>query len=100
MWAKAPPTTPRRKPSKPIELRTVDAPFLVSGERISTVAEKTQAGGDGRPSPRTIPRSPDYQIRATTVRIYEGDRVILKNATFYVGPRADLLLALSLSIVG
>ena len=65
-------------------LRTIDSPFYVGGDRISTVSEKAKLVRKGAFTTHDSSK-PDFQIRATTVRVYEGDRVILKNATFYVG---------------
>lgn len=72
------------KAVKADQLRTAEAPFLVSGERVTTVAENTRLVETAAFTTHDSAK-PDYQIRATTVRIYEKDRVILKNATFYVG---------------
>ncbi|MEP6821220.1 MAG: hypothetical protein ABI946_02605 [Chthoniobacterales bacterium] len=72
------------KAVKADQLRTVDAPFLVSGERVTTVADHARLVETAAFTTHDSAK-PDYQIRATTVRIYENDRVILKNATFYVG---------------
>ncbi|MEP6955660.1 MAG: hypothetical protein ABI883_02455, partial [Chthoniobacterales bacterium] len=65
-------------------LRTLNYPFFVSGQRISTISENAKLVQKGSFTTHDSDH-PDFQIRATTVRIYEGDRVILKNATFYVG---------------
>ncbi len=72
------------KAVKADQLRTIDAPFLVSGEHITTVADHTRLVQTAAFTTHDS-AEPDYQIRATTVRIYENDRVILKNATVYVG---------------
>ena len=65
-------------------LRTMDLPFLVGGERISTISKNAKLVEKGMFTTHDA-ENPDFQIRATTVRIYEGNRVIMKNATFYVG---------------
>ena len=66
------------------KLQTLDFPFYVAGERVSTISENAKLVQKGSFTTHDS-ASPDFQIRATTVRIHEGDRVILKNATFYVG---------------
>ena len=66
------------------KLRTIDAPFLLGGERLSTISENAKLVQKGSFTTHDS-ATPDFQIRATTVRIYEGDRVVMKNATFYVG---------------
>ncbi|MEP6810449.1 MAG: hypothetical protein ABI992_09415, partial [Chthoniobacterales bacterium] len=72
------------KAVKADELRTVDSPFLVSGQRVTTIADDAKLVETASFTTDDSAK-PDYQIRATTVRIYDGDHVILKNATFYVG---------------
>ena len=66
------------------DLRTVDSPFLVGGERISTLTNQAKLVEKAAFTTHDSAK-PDFQIRATTVQVYDGDRVILKNATFYVG---------------
>lgn len=65
-------------------LRTRDDLFYLSGERISTISENAKLVQKGSFTTHDSDH-PDFQIRATTVRVYEGDRVILKNAAFYIG---------------
>ena len=65
-------------------LRTVDTPFFVSGEKLSTIGEHARLVEKATFTTHDSSK-PDFQIRATSVRIYENDRVILKNATFYIG---------------
>ncbi|MFN2509656.1 MAG: hypothetical protein ABR589_12900, partial [Chthoniobacterales bacterium] len=65
-------------------LRTVDYPFLLGGKRLSTISEDAKLVQRGSFTTHDSSK-PDFQIRATTVRVYEDDRVVLKNATFYVG---------------
>ncbi len=72
------------KAVKADDLRTLDAPFLVGGERVTTLPDNARLVQKATFTTHDSSQ-PDYQIRATTVRIYEGDRVILKNATFYIG---------------
>lgn len=66
------------------KLRTIDYPFFLSGDRITTISENAKLVQKGSFTTHDS-ATPDFQIRSTTVRVYEGDRVILKNATFYVG---------------
>jgi lipopolysaccharide assembly outer membrane protein LptD (OstA) len=65
-------------------LQTMDRPFLVGGERISSIDENAKLVQKASFTTHDS-ANPDFQIRATTVRFYENDRVILKNATFYIG---------------
>lgn len=66
------------------KIRSVDFPYLVSGERVSTISDNARLVQTGSFTTHDS-ATPDFQVRATTVRVYEGDRVILRNVTFYVG---------------
>ena len=66
-------------------LRTLDAPFLRRRRNHLDAAGRSASWSRKANFTTHDSAKPDFQIRATTVRIYEGDRVILKNATFYVG---------------
>ncbi|CAN5547713.1 hypothetical protein BH20VER1_BH20VER1_09890 [soil metagenome] len=65
-------------------LRSAEYPFFVSGERLTSLSENAKLVEKGSFTTHDS-ANPDFQIRATKVRIYENDRVILQNATFYVG---------------
>lgn len=65
-------------------LRTTDYPFLIGGESVTSLSENAKLVQKGSFTTHDS-ATPDFQVRATTVRIYENDRVIMKNATFYVG---------------
>ena len=66
------------------KLRTVDLPFYLGGERITTIGENASLVQKGSFTTHDA-ENPDFQLRATTVRVYENDRVIMKNVTMYVG---------------
>jgi len=72
------------KKIKADNLRTLNYPYFLQGNRVSSISENAKLVEKGSFTTHDA-QNPDFQIRATTVRIYEGDRVILKNATFYVG---------------
>ncbi|MDQ6861480.1 MAG: hypothetical protein M3032_10050 [Verrucomicrobiota bacterium] len=65
-------------------MRTLNAPFYVQGGRTSSISEDAKLVERGSFTTHDA-QNPDFQVRASTVRIYEGDRVILKNAVFYIG---------------
>ena len=65
-------------------LDTLNSPFFLSGEKLSTIEENARLVERATFTTHDS-ANPDYQVRASTVRIYEGDRIILKNAVFYVG---------------
>lgn len=65
-------------------LRTLDAPFFAGGDRISTQSDQAKLVERGTFTTHDS-ANPDFHIRAAKVRFYEGDRVILEHATFYVG---------------
>ncbi|MDQ2659308.1 MAG: hypothetical protein M3Y03_02690, partial [Verrucomicrobiota bacterium] len=66
------------------DLRSVDKPFFVHGEKVATMDDGGQRVEKGSLT-LDDSDSPDFQIRASSIRFYEGDRVILKHATLYVG---------------
>jgi lipopolysaccharide export system protein LptA len=66
------------------KLQTAQTPFLLGGERISTIGEDARLVEKASFTTHDSSK-PDFQIRATTVRIYEKDRIVMQNATFYVG---------------
>ncbi len=65
-------------------LRTLDAPFFVGGEALSTLSDGANLVDSGTFTTHDSAR-PDFRIRAQSVRFYAGDRVIMKHAMFYVG---------------
>ena len=66
------------------QLRTLDFPFYLGGERISSISEDATLVQKGSFTTHDA-FNPDFQLRATTVRVYENDRIILKNVTLYIG---------------
>jgi hypothetical protein len=66
------------------KLRTADLPFFLGGERITTIGENASLVQKGSFTTHDS-ENPDFQLRATTVRVYENDRAIMKNVTLYVG---------------
>ncbi len=66
------------------EMRTINAPFFVGGEQISSIDANAKLVLNGIFTTHDS-ANPDFRMRARRVRIYEGDRVILRDVTFYVG---------------
>lgn len=66
------------------ETRTDYEPYFLGGENLSTL---TDSGYRVQNSTFTTHDSskPDFHFRARTVRVYEKDRVIFQNVTFYAG---------------
>ena len=65
-------------------VRTAQDPYYVSGESITQVTENGYVVKNGTFTTHDAPVA-DFHIRARTIRVYEDDRVIFSNVTFYVG---------------
>jgi hypothetical protein len=65
-------------------LRTIDVPFFVGGEQISTIEDNGKLILNGNFTTHDSSK-PDFRLRARRVRVYEGDRIIMRDVTFYVG---------------
>src|SRR2546430_7311913 len=65
-------------------MRTAQDPFFVSGEGISEISENGYLVNNGSFTAHDAPIS-DFHLRARTMRVYQNDRVIFRNVTFYVG---------------
>lgn len=66
------------------QIRTVNTPYLLGGDRISSISDEGKLVENGIFTTHDS-ANPDFRLRARRVRIYEGDRVILRDVTFYVG---------------
>lgn len=67
-------------------MRTESAPYFVSGENVTEISENGYFVKNGTFTTHDAP-IPDFHLRARTIRVYEKDRVIFQNVTFYVGSR-------------
>lgn len=65
-------------------LRTSSTPYFVSGEEVTELSENGYKITNGTFTTHDAP-VPDFHLRARTIRVYENDRVIFQNVTFYVG---------------
>jgi lipopolysaccharide export system protein LptA len=64
--------------------RTEDVPYFLTGKNVTTIADDGYLIQDGTFTTHDAPRS-DFHLHARTIRVYEGDRVIFRNVTAYVG---------------
>jgi len=71
------------KQIKAVEMRTDKNPYLVGGETVTTISEGAFLVSKGTFTTHDS-SNPDFRLQARTLRIYEGDRVIFENVTFYV----------------
>lgn len=67
-----------------VEMRTDKSPYLVGGEDVTSISEGSFLVKRGSFTTHDS-SNPDFRLQAKTVRIYENDRVIFQNVTFYVG---------------
>jgi LPS-assembly protein len=64
--------------------RTEYYPYYLSGENVTQTANNVYRVEDTTFTTHDSP-SPDFHLRAQTVRVYENDHVVFQNVTFYVG---------------
>jgi lipopolysaccharide export system protein LptA len=67
-----------------VDMRTDKTPYLVGGENVTTISESAYLVRKGTFTTHDS-SNPDFRLQARTVRIYEHDRVVFQNVTFYVG---------------
>lgn len=65
-------------------LRTANYPYLMAGEKIDTIGDNAKLILHGSFTTHDSDK-PDFTLRARRLRVYEGDRVIMRDVTFYVG---------------
>jgi LPS-assembly protein len=66
------------------ETRTESIPYFISGTSVSEISDNGYRIENGSFTTDDSP-SPDFHLRARTIRVYEKDRVIFQNVTLYVG---------------
>jgi lipopolysaccharide export system protein LptA len=66
-----------------VEMRTDKTPYLVGGENVTSISEGSFLVSKGTFTTHDS-SNPDFRLQARTLRIYENDRVIFENVTFYV----------------
>lgn len=73
------------------QLRSLEFPYFLAGENVDRTSSDEADGGETL----TLVQkgyftthdafNPDFRLKANTVRVYENDRIIFRNVTFYVG---------------
>lgn len=66
-----------------VEMRTDKSPYLVGGANVTTISEGAFLVSKGAFTTHDS-SNPDFRLQARTVRVYEQDRVVFQNVTFYV----------------
>jgi LPS-assembly protein len=66
-----------------VEIKTDKQPYLVAGENVNTISEGAFMVSKGAFTTHDSDH-PDFRLVARTMRVYEGDRVVFSNVTFYV----------------
>jgi hypothetical protein len=71
------------KEIRAVDMRTDKTPYLIGGENVTTISEGAFLVSKGTFTTHDS-SNPDFRLKAKTVRIYENDRVVFQNVTFYV----------------
>jgi LPS-assembly protein len=66
-----------------VNIKTDKQPYLVAGNNVTTISEGAFLVSKGVFTTHDSDK-PDFKLKAKTLRIYENDRVIFQNVTFYV----------------
>jgi LPS-assembly protein len=66
------------------ETHTENDPYFLSGKSVTQIGENAYLIQGGTFTTHDSP-NPDFYLRAHTIRVYEKDRVVFQNVTFYVG---------------
>lgn len=66
-----------------VEMRTDKTPYLVAGENVTTISEGSFLVSKGTFTTHDS-SNPDFRLQAKTLRIYERDRIVFQNVTFYI----------------
>jgi len=72
------------KQIRAIDMRSEYNPYFVSGEKITSLSENSYQVENGTFTTHDSP-TPDFHLRARTIRVYENDHVVFQNVTFYAG---------------
>jgi lipopolysaccharide assembly outer membrane protein LptD (OstA) len=71
------------KEIRAVDIKTDRQPYLVAGQKITSISESAFMVSKGTFTTHDSDK-PDFRLQAKTMRVYEGDRVIFQNVTFYV----------------
>ena len=66
-----------------VNIRTDKIPYLVGGDKIKTISEGAFMVSKGSFTTHDS-SNPDFRLQSKTIRVYENDRVVFQNTTFYV----------------
>jgi LPS-assembly protein len=66
-----------------VDMKTEKQPYLVAGDKVTTISEGAFLVSKGAFTTHDS-ANPDFRLQSKTIRVYEGDRVIFQNVTFYV----------------
>ena len=66
-----------------VNIRTDKQPYLVAGDKVTSISEGAFMISKGSFTTHDS-SNPDFRLQAKTLRVYEGDRVVFQNVTFYV----------------
>ena len=71
------------KEIRAVDIKTDKQPYLVAGEKVTPISEGAFLVSKGAFTTHDSDK-PDFRLQAKTMRVYEQDRVIFQNVTFYV----------------
>jgi LPS-assembly protein len=71
------------KEIKAVDIKTDKQPYLVAGQNVTTISDNAFLISKGAFTTDDSDH-PDFRLVAKKMRVYEGDRVIFQNVTFYV----------------
>jgi lipopolysaccharide export system protein LptA len=66
-----------------VDMKTDKQPYLVAGDKVTSISESAFLISNGAFTTHDS-SNPDFRLQAKTMRIYEQDRVVFQNVTFYV----------------
>lgn len=66
-----------------VNIRTDKAPYLVAGDNVTSISEDAFLISKGAFTTHDSSK-PDFRLQSKRIRLYEDDRVIFENTTFYV----------------
>src|SRR3954468_13308320 len=66
-----------------VEIKTDKQPYLVAGDKVTSISEGAFMVSKGAFTTHDS-ANPDFRLQAKTIRVYENDRVVFQNVTFYV----------------
>jgi lipopolysaccharide export system protein LptA len=66
-----------------VAIRTDKTPYLVAGDRVNSISEDAFLVSKGSFTTHDSSK-PDFRLQSKKIRVYENDRVVFENTTFYV----------------